>query len=279
MRIVRSPDDLRAALDGAHGTAFVPTMGNLHRGHLALIGEARRLGGPVVASVFVNRLQFGAGEDFERYPRTLDDDAQALAATGCDLLYAPDEAAIYPHAQTVLVQPPVEAAQLCGAHRPGHFAGVLTVVCKLFNMVQPAVAVFGEKDLQQLWLIRQMTTQLALPIRIVGHPTERDADGLALSSRNRYLSDVERAQAPQLFAALCGVRDAIRRGEAAEDAAMAAASGLRDAGWEVDYVEVRDAHSLREPTPDTMTWAVLAAARLGATRLIDNVVFDSGTGR
>jgi pantoate--beta-alanine ligase len=229
----------------------------------------------VVASIFVNRLQFGAGEDFDRYPRTLSDDARALADAGCDILFAPDEEAIYPVPQTVLLQPPAEADQLCGAHRPGHFAGVLTVVCKLFNMVQPAVAVFGEKDLQQLWLIRQMTAQLALPIRIVGHPTEREADGLALSSRNRYLTDAERAKAPELFAALCGVREAICAGASADDAAARAAATLHHAGWDVDYVAVRDAQSLREPTPDTQSWAVLAAARLGGTRLIDNIVFAS----
>jgi len=246
-------------------------MGNLHRGHLALVERARRLGGPVVVSIFVNRLQFGAGEDFERYPRTLDDDAAALAAAGCDLLFAPDEALVYPEPQTVLVQPPPEAEQLCGASRPGHFAGVLTVVCKLFNLVQPALAVFGEKDLQQLWLIRQMVRQLAIPVEVVGHPTERDTDGLALSSRNRYLSPAERAAAPQLYAALCRVRAALLAGEAAQLASSQAAAGLAANGWQVDYVAVRDAVTLREPAPDSRDRVVLGAARLGATRLIDNL--------
>ncbi len=274
MRTVHSVAELRALLAEERRVVLVPTMGNLHRGHLRLIHRARELGGPVVASIFVNRLQFGAGEDFDHYPRTLAEDARALADAGCDILFAPDEQIIYPVPQTLLVQPPPEAEQLCGAHRVGHFAGVLTVVCKLFNMVGPAVAVFGEKDFQQLWLIRQMTTQLALPIRIVGHATERDADGLALSSRNRYLSAEERTWAPQLHAALCRVREAIREGEAAETAAAAAAAALGAAGWDVDYVAVRDATTLREPTPDTASWVALAAARLGSTRLIDNVIFE-----
>jgi len=248
-------------------------MGNLHRGHLALVERARQLGGPVVASVFVNRLQFGAGEDFDRYPRTLAEDAAALAGTGCDILFAPDESVMYPEPQTVLVQPPPEADQLCGAHRPGHFAGMLTVVCKLFGMVQPAVAVFGEKDFQQLWLIRRMVAQLALPVHIEGHPTARDADGLALSSRNRYLSPVERAQAPQLYAALCGVRDAVRAGTDADSVTASAVSALSTSRWAVDYVALRDAVTLRLPTSDTAEWVVLAAARLGATRLIDNLAF------
>jgi len=275
MRTVHSVGELRALLAGEQRTVFVPTMGNLHRGHLRLIHRARDLGGPVVASIFVNRLQFGAGEDFDRYPRTLIDDAQALTDAGCDVLFAPDEQTMYPFPQTVFVQPPLEADQLCGDHRPGHFAGVLTVVCKLFNLVQPSAAVFGEKDFQQLWLIRKMTSELALPVRIVGHPTERDPDGLALSSRNRYLSADERAQAPQLYAALCSVRDAITGGEAADAAAAAASAALRSAGWVVDYVAVRDAETLCEPTPDTAAWVALAAARLGATRLIDNISFEA----
>jgi pantoate--beta-alanine ligase len=180
---------------------------------------------------------------------------------------------MYPEPQTVLVQPPPEADQLCGAHRPGHFAGMLTVVCKLFGMVQPAVAVFGEKDFQQLWLIRRMVAQLALSVHIEGHPTARDADGLALSSRNRYLSPVERAQAPQLYAALCGVRDAVRAGTDADSATASAVSALSTSRWAVDYVALRDAVTLRLPTSDTAEWVVLAAARLGATRLIDNLAF------
>jgi len=225
--------------------------------------------------VFVNRLQFVAGEDFDRYPRTLDDDAHALAEAGCDILFAPDEGVIYPTPQTVVVQAPPEADQLCGAHRPGHFGGVLTVVCKLFNLVQPAVAVFGEKDFQQLWLIRRMVEQLAMPVRIVPHPTERDADGLALSSRNGYLSPAERTQAPQLYEALCDVRDALQAGGCAATATGAASDGLARAGWQVDYIAVRDATTLREPGPATREWVVLGAARLGTTRLIDNLSFGA----
>ncbi|MBU3693823.1 MAG: pantoate--beta-alanine ligase [Rhodocyclaceae bacterium] len=276
MRTVHSLEDLRDALAGCRATALVPTMGNLHRGHLALVERARQLGGPVVASVFVNRLQFGVGEDFDRYPRTLAEDAAALVGAGCDILFAPDESVIYPEPQTVLVQPPPEADQLCGAHRPGHFVGVLTVVCKLLGMVQPAVAVFGEKDFQQLWLIRRMVAQLALPVRIEGQPTARDADGLALSSRNRYLSPAERAQAPQLYGVLCRVRDAVCAGAAVDSATALAEAELTAAGWAVDYVALRDAASLRPPGSATIQCVVLAAARLGATRLIDNLAFRIG---
>jgi pantoate--beta-alanine ligase len=274
MKTVHTVAELRGLLAGQRQVALVPTMGHLHRGHLRLVECARRKGGPVVASVFVNRLQFGAGEDFDRYPRSLDEDAVALARVGCDILFAPVESEVYPQPQTVLVQPPAEADQLCGAHRPGHFAGVLTVVCKLFNMVQPAVSVFGEKDFQQLWLIRRMAEQLALPVTIVGHPTEREADGLALSSRNRYLSAVERARAPQLHATLSAVRSAMLAGDAAQSAAERAAADLDAAGWLVDYVAVRDVLTLREPSPDSRACVVLAAARLGATRLIDNLVIE-----
>jgi pantoate--beta-alanine ligase len=275
MRTVRSAGELHALLGGERGTAFVPTMGNLHRGHIALVQRAGELGGPVVASVFVNRLQFGAGEDFDHYPRTLDDDAKALAAAGCDILFAPDESVIYPTPQTILVQAPPEADQLCGANRPGHFDGVLTVVCKLFNLVQPAVAVFGEKDFQQLWLIRRMVEQLSMPVWVVPHPTERNTDGLALSSRNRYLSPAQRTQAPQLFAALCQVRDALQAGGCAATAVGAASDRLACAGWQVDYIASRDAKTLREPGPATRDWVVLGAARLGTTRLIDNLRFGT----
>lgn len=274
MQTVYSAAELRGLLAGHPTVAFVPTMGNLHRGHLALVQRARELGTPVVASVFVNRLQFAAGEDFDRYPRTLDDDARALASAGCDILFAPDESVIYPAPQTLVIQPSPEADQLCGAHRAGHFSGVLTVVCKLFNLVQPAVAVFGEKDFQQLWLIRQMVSQLAMPISIVGHPTERDVDGLALSSRNRYLSSAERAQAPQLYQTLCAVRDRLRGGHWDIGAVLAGARrDLAVQGWAVDYVEIRDAQTLRVPQQDCREWVVLAAARLGTTRLIDNLRF------
>jgi pantoate--beta-alanine ligase len=273
MRTVDTVEALRGLLAGARGAAFVPTMGGLHPGHLALVARARELGSPVVASIFVNRLQFAAGEDFDRYPRTLTDDAAALSELGCDILFAPAEDVLYPEPQSVLVQPPPEAEQLCGEHRPGHFAGVLTVVCKLLNLVQPAVAVFGEKDFQQLWLVRRMVAQLAMPTRIVGHPTLRAADGLALSSRNRYLSATERAQAPQLYAALCQARDAIVSGVAAGRATREAAQGLSAGGWGVDYIELRDADTLRLPQSATGDRVLLGAAFLGSTRLIDSLPF------
>jgi pantoate--beta-alanine ligase len=271
---IHSVADLHAALAGARSSVLVPTMGNLHEGHLQLVRHAGSLGAPVVASVFVNRLQFGVGEDFDRYPRTLDDDATALAGAGCDILFAPDERELYPHPQQILIQPPPEAHQLCGAHRAGHFAGVLTVVNKLFNLVQPAAAVFGEKDFQQLWLIRSMVAQLAMPVRVVGHPTARADDGLALSSRNRYLSAAERTEAPQLYQALCRVRDRACGGHWDPQALAAGAERELEArGWRVDYVALRDAVSLREPDARTRDWVVLAAARLGDTRLIDNLMF------
>lgn len=274
MRVVHTVAQLREVLAAERGAAFVPTMGNLHEGHLQLVRHAATLGRPVVASIFVNRLQFGAGEDFDRYPRTLQDDTAALREVGADVLFAPDEAQIYPEPQVLFIDPPPEADQLCGAHRPGHFRGVCTVVAKLFNMVQPAVAVFGEKDFQQLWLIRRMVEQLAIPVRIVGHPTARAEDGLALSSRNRYLSQGERQLAPALYRALCQVRDGMQAGhwEGSALAAQAARS-LAESGWQVDYLEVRDAATLAPPDARTRRWVVLAAARLGNTRLIDNLVF------
>lgn len=272
MHTVTTVAQLREALAGERSSVLVPTMGNLHRGHLGLIAQARTLGGPVVASVFVNRLQFGAGEDFERYPRTLDDDAAALAAAGCDVLFAPDETAMYPQAQTVRVQAPAEADQLCGAIRPGHFTGVLTVVCKLLNLAQPAHAVFGEKDFQQLWLIREMVRQLEVPVSIHAHPTAREPDGLALSSRNRYLSVAERTEAPHLYRVLNEACERLAGGHWATAAVLAGARrSLECRGWRVDYVEVRDAATLRPPVAATREWVVLVAARLGQTRLIDNM--------
>jgi len=273
MRTVDTAEALRGLLAGARGAAFVPTMGGLHPGHLALVARAKELGSPVVVSVFVNRLQFAAGEDFDRYPRNLTEDAATLSELGCDILFAPAEKVLYPEPQSVLVQPPPEAEQLCGEHRPGHFAGVLTVVCKLLNLVQPAVAVFGEKDFQQLWLVRRMAAQLAMPVRIVGHRTLRDFDGLALSSRNRYLSSTERAEAPRLYASLCQARDAILSGVAAGQATREAARGLSAGGWKVDYIELRDADTLRMPQSATGDRVLLGAARLGATRLIDSLPF------
>lgn len=273
MQVVHTVADLRAALSGEDRTAFVPTMGNLHAGHVSLVELAKRHGGPVVASIFVNPLQFGAGEDFERYPRTLAADCDKLAAAGCDLVFAPDASALYPVAQTFTVDVPAALADdLCGAFRPGHFAGVATVVLKLFNLVRPRVAVFGRKDYQQLLVVREMVRQFNLPIDIVAGATLRDPDGLAMSSRNGYLSAAERAQAPQLQRELAAIMAAIEGG-ARDFAALAAAARqrLEGAGWRVDYVEIRDAESLKTATPETRALVVLAAARLGQTRLIDNL--------
>ncbi|MDT3707893.1 MAG: pantoate--beta-alanine ligase [Thiobacillus sp.] len=273
MRILHGAAELRAALAGASRTAFVPTMGNLHAGHVSLIELAKRHRGPVVASVFVNPLQFGVGEDFERYPRTLAADCEKLAAAGCDLVFAPDVAEMYPVPQTFAVQVPDSVANdLCGAFRPGHFSGVATVVLKLFNLVQPRVAVFGSKDFQQLMLIRDMVRQFNLPIEILAGATLREADGLALSSRNGYLSAAERLQAPQLHHELAAIVAAIRTGERGFEALAASARRrLNMAGWRVDYVAVRDAGTLAAPAPDSTSLVVLGAAWLGKTRLIDNV--------
>ena len=275
MQLVHSALELRAALAGQTGTAFVPTMGNLHAGHVSLIELAKRHGGPVVASIFVNPLQFGAGEDFERYPRTLDADCEKLAAAGCDLVFAPDVAEMYPVPQTFTVQvPDALASDLCGAFRPGHFSGMATVVLKLFNLVQPRVAVFGSKDFQQLMVIRDMVRQFNLPIGIVAGETLREGDGLAMSSRNAYLGASERIQASQLQRELAAVVAAVQGGER-DFEALAARAGrhLKMAGWRVDYVALRDAATLHAPTPASTQLVVLGAAWLGSTRLIDNLDF------
>ncbi len=279
MRIVHTLADLRAALRPQPHWALVPTMGNLHAGHLGLVARARQENMPVVASIFVNRLQFGPNEDFDRYPRTLPVDAELLAGAGCDLLFAPDEAAMYPQPQAFRVLPdPAIAGILDGAARPGHFEGVATVVMKLFQMVQPACAVFGKKDYQQLLLIRRMVEQFAMPVSIIGLDTVRADDGLALSSRNGYLSADERAQAPQLQSALRALADAARNATAPEQVQLLeqqARSRLEAQGWTPDYLTLRrradllpfTAHDLHQGTPGV----VLGAARLGRTRLIDNL--------
>ncbi len=279
MHTVRHIAELRALLAGAPA-AFVPTMGNLHEGHLALVRQARQavgVGTPVVASIFVNRLQFAPHEDFDSYPRTFERDTELLAANGCDLLFAPDEAELYPEPQTVKVHPPADIADgLEGAFRPGFFVGVCTVVLKLFNAVQPRVAVFGQKDYQQLLVVRHMVRQLALPVQVLAGATARAEDGLALSSRNGYLSAEERAEAPALARALQGLADALRKG--ATDAAALEAQAvdrLRRRGWQPDYVALRRQADLALPDAAqplcTQPLVVLAAAKLGRTRLIDNL--------
>lgn len=281
MQTVQDAAGLRATIRGWRGqgqtVGFVPTMGNLHEGHHSLIKLARARADRVVASVFVNPTQFGPGEDFERYPRTLAQDQAGLAEMDCDLLFSPDVATIYPFGaqQSVSVHVPGITDTLEGAHRPGHFDGVATVVCKLFNLVQPDVAVFGLKDFQQMKVIERMVRDLALPLKILGAPTLRAADGLALSSRNQYLSEAERALAPQIHQTLLKMRELVEKGHARKVIEQVAASTLERAGFQPDYVVIRRAEDLEEPDDDERQGLVgLIAARLGTTRLIDNLPFD-----
>ena len=276
MQLYHTVAELRAALSGQKNIAFVPTMGNLHAGHISLLELAKQHGHPVVASIFVNPLQFGASEDFERYPHTLNADCQLLAAAGCDIVFAPDVAEVYPVPQTFTARPPDSLTQdLCGAFRPGHFTGVATVVLKLFNLVQPKTAVFGKKDFQQLLVIRELVRQFNLPIEILAGDTLREASGLAMSSRNGYLSESERVQAAQLQSQLAAIVAAIQAGERDFEALCATASRhLKMAGWRVDYVALRDAATLQLPTSGSTRLVVLGAAWLGATRLIDNIDFS-----
>ena len=280
MKVVHTVAELRDHLAGFRRPAFVPTMGNLHDGHLALVQQAKPLGDVTVASIFVNRLQFQPHEDFDTYPRTLQADCAALQAAGCDLVFAPSELDLYPQPQTFKVQPDSALADILEGHfRPGFFTGVCTVVMKLFGCVQPQVAVFGQKDYQQLMVIRHMVRQFALPIEIIGQPTRRAADGLALSSRNGYLSAAERAEAVHLSKALNGMVAALRDG-ASDVAALEqqASATLSARGWKVDYLTVRQRSDLQTPpAADVTTLArnaglvTLGAARLGSTRLIDNI--------
>jgi pantoate--beta-alanine ligase len=280
MQVIHTIADLRAVLAGSTKTALVPTMGNLHEGHLALVREAALHGFPVVATVFVNRLQFLPHEDFDQYPRTLERDCQLLEAAGCDIVFAPSEAELYPEPQAFKVTPPAAIADLLeGEFRPGFFTGVCTVVMKLFQCVQPAVAVFGQKDYQQLMVIKAMARQFALPTEVVGAPTIRATDGLALSSRNGYLSQDERAEAVSLSRALRAIAAALREGArdvAAVEAAQLAALDAR--GWKTDYLTVRRRTDLLAPTAEDLAaklpLVALAASRLGKTRLIDNLEID-----
>jgi pantoate--beta-alanine ligase len=254
-------------------------MGNLHAGHVSLIEAARRHGKRFVASIFVNPMQFGPNEDFAHYPRTPTQDARMLADAGCDLMFMPEVGEIYPNGadQATRVEVPGISNILCGEFRPGHFEGVATVVCKLFNIVEADVAIFGEKDFQQLTVIRRMVADLCLRVEIVGAPTVREVDGLAMSSRNQYLDEAQRELAPAIYRQLqqavvalqSGVRDFARM----ETAGRAALDG---AGFRTDYFSVRDAKSLAQATSDTRHFVVLAASRLGKARLIDNVQYTAG---
>ena len=278
MQIVSTIADLRAALQvwrsRGERIGFVPTMGNLHAGHISLLSAARFRADRIVASVFVNPLQFGPSEDFDSYPRTPDEDASLLQGAQCDLLFLPTVLQMYPqgNAQVTRVLVRGLSETRCGAVRPGHFEGVATVVAKLFGIVQPDVAVFGEKDFQQFTIIRRMTQDLSIPVEVIGAATVRAADGLALSSRNRYLSTSERSVAPAVYAALRAAVQRIDTGD--EDYAAIEAQGLQalaSAGMRPDYFAVRDAHSLEAPVDSARDLVVLAAARLGRARLIDNL--------
>lgn len=274
MKTLHTLAELRELLPEAGTCAFVPTMGNLHEGHLGLVRQAKRHGMPVVASIFVNRLQFAPHEDFDRYPRTLARDCALLDDAGCDIVFAPDERELYPQPQTFKVLPDPALADILEGHfRPGFFTGVCTVVMKLFHCVRPKVAVFGKKDYQQLMVIRRMVEQFAMPVTIEAGETSRADSGLALSSRNGYLSDAEKAQATELVAALRRLGERYRA-EPARLAAFEAAAmdALRGQGWAPDYLTVRRRADLLAPAAGDEVVA-LGAARLGTTRLIDNVEF------
>jgi pantoate--beta-alanine ligase len=277
MKIISSIEELRDQLSGQLRTAFVPTMGNLHEGHLSLMRLARRHGDPVVASIFVNRLQFGPNEDFDKYPRTFQADVEKLEKEGVYVLFAPTEKDLYPEPQEYRVQPPDGLGNtLEGEFRPGFFNGVCTVVTKLFSCVQPRVAVFGKKDYQQLMIVRNMARQFALPTEIIGAETFRAEDGLALSSRNMYLSASERAEAPALYQSLNYVANEMRAGHLdifqLEHKAM---DDLSQRGWKPDYISIRKRSDLQPPNAGDLAQGaplvVLAAAKLGTTRLIDNL--------
>jgi pantoate--beta-alanine ligase len=280
MQTLDSIAHLRRALEGQNSVALVPTMGNLHAGHLDLVKLAKQQATSVVVSIFVNPLQFGANEDLANYPRTLAADCEKLQAAGADIVFVPSVAEMYPDfdgqdlKQSITVQLPAVANDLCGASRPGHFAGVATVVLKLFNLVQPQVAVFGKKDYQQLFIIREMVKQLNLAITILAADTVREPSGLAMSSRNGYLSPAEKAQASQLRAELVSLSEQIKQqGRRANFSSLeqAAALNLQRHGWQVDYVAIRAASNLQVASADDTDVVVLAAAKLGTTRLIDNL--------
>ena len=278
MKLVHAVNDLREQVAKWHRdgltVGFVPTMGNLHDGHLALVDEAFRHADRVLVSLFVNPMQFGEGEDFDNYPRTLEEDRKALEAHDASLLFAPAVAEMYPRTQSeqTRVRVPGLSDILCGASRPGHFTGVATVVCKLFNMAQPDVAVFGEKDYQQLLVIRHMVRDLAMPVEIVSCPTVREPDGLAMSSRNSYLTADQRRTAPTLHAMLEKTKIALLQGRRDfTDLEAEAAEALANAGFDVDYFTIREAETLSTPAPQCNELVILTAARLGRPRLIDNL--------
>lgn len=280
MQIIKTIDELRSVLKNQTNIAFVPTMGNLHAGHIQLVEVAKQYADCVVVSIFVNPLQFGPTEDLASYPRTLEADCEKLQTVGASIVFTPSVEEMYPDFdgknlnQTMTITPPPIASELCGASRPGHFSGVATVVMKLFNMVQPSFAVFGQKDFQQLFIIKQMVKQFNLPITIIGVDTVREPSGLAMSSRNGYLTDAQRASASQLNSALQGIVKSIKAGN--QDYIQLeqhAKSALNSQGWLVDYISIRSSLTLLPATSDDTQLVTLGAAKLGNTRLIDNIEF------
>lgn len=291
MQIIDSIDTLRASLERQTRIAFVPTMGNLHAGHCHLAEIAKQHADCVVVSIFVNPLQFGKGEDLAKYPRTFEEDCAKLKEIGVNYVFAPGVSEMYPDFdgenlhQTMTVTPPPIANELCGASRPGHFSGVATVVMKLFNIVQPNVAVFGKKDFQQLHVIRELVRQFNLPIEIVGGETIREESGLAMSSRNGYLSAADKLEAPRLNKVLKLIIDAMRKEgypvstEKMREFEQTSTDYLTQLGWQVDYISIRAAHFLEKAKSDDKDLVVLAAAKLGNTRLIDNMEFQLESSR
>jgi pantoate--beta-alanine ligase len=272
MEVIKTIAELRERLGREARVACVPTMGNIHDGHLSLVRIAGQHAPLVVTTIFVNRLQFGANEDFDKYPRTFEDDCEKLRAAGNHIVFSPDESQMYPEPQVFAVEPPPIANKLEGRFRAGHFRGVATVVLKLFNIVQPQIAVFGKKDYQQLSIVRHMVSQLALPLCIVPADTVRAEDGLALSSRNRFLSPEHRAEAPRLHAVLKRVKEQVEAGDRNVEAIeFAADAELARYGWHVDYVVVRSRRTLMQPEAHERELVALGAAKLGTTRLIDNL--------
>ncbi|HOY70379.1 MAG TPA: pantoate--beta-alanine ligase [Methylotenera sp.] len=288
MQIIHTISELRTALKQQPKIGFVPTMGNLHAGHIHLVEIAKQNASCVVVSIFVNPLQFGANEDFGSYPRTLEADCEKLKAAGADIVFAPNVSEMYPQVtenksngknlnQSMTITPPPIASELCGASRPGHFAGVATVVMKLFNMVQPQIAVFGKKDFQQLFIIKEMVKQFNLPIQIIAGETMREASGLAMSSRNGYLNEAQRTQSAQLNAALQHIAQQLKNGhQDFTSLEKTAAQQLNQNHWEVDYISIRSANTLQPAQAGDKQLVVLGAAKIsnnlgGKTRLIDNL--------
>jgi len=275
VQVISTTAELRQRLAHEPSIAFVPTMGNLHAGHISLVGLARQHGQCVIVSIFINPLQFGTNEDLANYPRTLEADLAMLQAAGADVIFTPTGAEIYPVPQNVTIELSAIANELCGAFRPGHFRGVATVVLKLFNMVRSSVAVFGKKDFQQLFIIREMVKQLNLPIEIIAGETIREADGLAMSSRNGYLSATERTEAPRLYQTLQQAVQKIQDGERGFAIVEAQASqSLTQHGWAVDYISVRSSLTIAPAKAEDHNLVVLGAAWQGLTRLIDNIEFS-----